>query len=84
MSAYIVLRYMMMEPEDKRIAKAILLSPVGVTSKQRDDKNTIKSCSDVVSSLINNFGWKFNLTFKSPLRTICCCLKKKLLKSSFS
>lgn len=28
-------------------------------------------------------GWTFNLSFKSPLRTLCCCCKKYLVMSSF-
>ena len=32
----------------------------------------------------NSFGWKFNLTFKSPMRTILKCVKGSILKKSFS
>ena len=84
LSCYISLRYLLKNKSENRIKKLIMLSPVGITPKENDLKNKIRSCKDVWETFIGNFGWKFNLTYKSPLRTICSCLKKKLLTGAFS
>lgn len=82
-SAYLSLRYLLMNPQDNRVTSLILLSPVGITPKENDYKNEIHSCSDIFNTLMSKFGWTFNLTYKSPLRTICSCFKEKLIKDSF-
>lgn len=84
LSGYMTLRYMMEYPKDDRISKAVLLSPIGITSKERDQKNKITSFSLFVNALVNSFGWKFRLTFKSPLRTVLSCLKTRILKKTFA
>ena len=78
------MRLLLERPYFKSIEKLIFLSPVGFTPKAQDRNNSIKSCSDIGSTLLAKFGWKFNLTFKSPLRTICSCMKKKLLTGGFN
>ena len=83
-SCYLCLRHLILNPTDSRIKKLILLSPVGITPKENDYKNTIHSCGDIWHTLVGKLGWNFNLSYKSIFRTICCCLKKKILTSSFS
>jgi pimeloyl-ACP methyl ester carboxylesterase len=82
-SAYLSLRYLLTHPQETRISSLLLLSPVGITPKEADYKNGINSCSDIFHTLLSKFGWTFNLTYKSPLRTICRCFKEKLIKDSF-
>jgi hypothetical protein len=66
----------------KHIKELLLLSPIGITIKEEDYKNEIHSFSDVLHTIINKFGWTFNLTYKSPLRTICSCCKQSLIEKS--
>ena len=62
----------------------ILLSPIGITPKENDYKYSIRGVKDVYYTLLAKFGWKFELTYKSPLRTVCSCCKDGILKGSFS
>jgi hypothetical protein len=61
------------------IKRLLLLSPIGITTREEDYKNKIRSCSDVFYTILSKIGWAFNLTYKSPLRTICSCCKKSLV-----
>lgn len=61
-----------------------MLSPVGFTSKEEDYKKEINSCGDFFHTIIHKLGWTFRLTYKSPLRTICSCCKRKLIMNSLS
>lgn len=80
-SAYLLLRFSIRHPQfaQDRIKKLVLLSPIGITTKEEDYKNYINGCSDLLHTLLNKFGWAFNLTYKSPLRTICSCCKTSLI-----
>ena len=83
-SCYLVLLHLLENREESRIKKLILLSPVGITPRENDYKSKISSCSDFLYFISSKIFWKLNLTYKSPLRKICCCFKKKILKNSFS
>ena len=61
-----------------------MLSPVGLTPKEDDYKNNIRSCNDFIHLLTHKLGWTFNLTYKSPLRTCLSCCKKRLIMNSLN
>lgn len=58
------------------------MSPIGITIKEEDYKNYIRNCSDFLHTIVNKFGWTFNLSYKSPLRTICSCCRGSLIANS--
>lgn len=80
-SSYLLLLFSIRRPQlaQERIRKLVLLSPIGITTKEEDYKNYINGCSDLLHTLLNKFGWAFNLTYKSPLRTVCSCCKTSLI-----
>jgi len=57
-----------------------MFSCVGITPKELDSKNKISGISDFFDTILNKFGWAFNLTYKSPFRTILSCCKSSLIK----
>jgi pimeloyl-ACP methyl ester carboxylesterase len=83
-SAYLVLLFTIRYPDltKRHIKQLVMLSPVGLTPKEEDYKREITSCGDILHTIIHKLGWTFNLTYKSPLRTICSCCKKRLIMNS--
>lgn len=83
-SCYVAFRYLLERPHLPQVEKVIMLSPIGLTPLTLDYKYNIRSCSDFFNSIFSKFCWRFNLTYKSPLRTICACAKKGILTRAFT
>lgn len=76
LGAYLIIIYLIKyNTFHDRIKEIILFSPVGITSKQQDYKSKVKSFSDCLHLIGNKISWTFGLTYKSPFRFICPCLK---------
>lgn len=82
-SGYICLRYLLEADYLDSVERVILLSPIGITPGHADYKNKIRSFGDFKNLCLSKLGWRFNLTYKSPLRTICCCFRAYLLRRGF-
>jgi hypothetical protein len=60
------------------IKELLLLSPVGISTKEDDYKSYINSCSDIFAKAFYQIGWTFNLSFKTPFR-LCSCARGYLI-----
>ena len=83
-SAYLILLMNIKHPTiiKEHIKQMLLLSPVGLTPKEEDYKNQVKSCGDFIHLMMHKLAWCFKLTFKSPVRTICSCCRTRLIMNS--
>lgn len=43
----------------------------------------MQKCSDCFEVAMNKLGWNFKWTYKSHLRTICCCCNNFLIRKVF-
>ncbi len=65
-----------------RVKEVVLLSPVGITSKEQDYKSKVNNFSDCLHVVGNKISWAFGVTYKSPFRCLCVCLKDKVFANA--